>query len=341
MKYCVCDVEERECMLRLCGQCPSLKDVEEIFNGLIPRPEYGEDDADSDDDFLEEEVQFKQWKSTDRTEMVTNICKRSDLVQIAARQMSQLIPHEYIANAQKEYLKKSKEDLQANKVIVVMDFSMNYSCLVQGSVQSYHWSPKQVTIHPSVIFYRNEMGEIKQRSIIFISDDLDHDVPLVDKFQEKIVKYVKENFPLVFEIEYVTDGCSAQYKSRGYFYNLCLHEKKYGMKATHTSFATSHGKNQCDADGGSIKRKARRASLQRVLENQIITAEDLFEFCQQEMSDKFHFIFVKRSEAQLARSLHSKVMDSLATVPGTRSFHHFQPLSGKCCISLITKMSSR
>ena len=332
IKLCVCDSEDRSCMLRLCEKCPTLNKVQEIIRKQITMPELPESEQFSSDDeyeYFEEMVKFRQWKSTDRTEMVAQLSPRAELLEIAARQISDLIPHDYISRSQRDYLKKLKEELPRNKVIVAMDFSMNYNCLIQGAVQSYHWSPKQATVHPTAIYYKDDDNVLGHKSIIFISDDVEHDVPMVKKFQEKTVAYLKENFPHVNEMEYVTDGCGSQYKSKGYFKNLCHHEEDFGIKASHTYFATSHGKSQCDADGGSVKRKARKASLQRPLDNQIINAEDLFKFCQEELSEKFQFQFVPKSEVALVRNTYAESMKNLETVPGTRSFHFVKPQPGK------------
>ena len=48
--------------------------------------------------------------------------------------------------------------------------------------------------------------------------------------------------------------------------------------------ATSLGKNLCDLVGGTIKRLAAKATLQRPLDNQILTSYQLFEFASQNIS---------------------------------------------------------
>jgi len=239
-------------MLKLCEQCPSLEEVKKILKTQIQLPEFaGSDLLSSDDefDYFDENVKYRQWKSVDKkTEMVAQVCSRSELIDIAANEMSSLIPHDFIASSQRDYVKAMKENLPLDKAIVAMDFSMNYNCLVQGAVQSYHWSPKQATVHPTVIYFRDSNYKVQLKTIIFISDDLDHDVPLVKKIQEKTAKWLRENLPHIKEIEYVTDGCAGQYKSKGYFKYLCEQEAELGYKVKHTYFATSHGKSQCDAD---------------------------------------------------------------------------------------------
>ncbi|KAK3917885.1 DNA replication and repair protein RecF [Frankliniella fusca] len=330
---CVCNIEDKSCMLRICDKCPTVEEIEDILKGQIEIPyipDLPEDEFSSDFEynFFEETVKFRQWKSVDgRTEMVVEVCSRADLIGIAAKQMRDLIIHDYIACNQRDYLKNLKNELPSNTVIVAMDFAMNYNCLVQGAVQSYHWSPKQATVHPTVIYYKSKDYVVEHKTIIFISDDLDHDVPLVKKIQELTVSFIKQELPHIEEIIYSTDGCACQYKSKGYFLNLCNHEADFGFKASHTYFATSHGKSQCDADGGSVKRKARKASLQRPLDKQIISAKDLYDFCTTEMKDTFIFKFISKVEVEPSRRLYQENMVNLETLPGTRSFHFMKPLN--------------
>jgi hypothetical protein len=61
-----------------------------------------------------------------------------------------------------------------------------------------------------------------------------------------------------------------------------------------TFFAISHGKSPCDGDGGSVKRTVAPASLQRPVDNQILTAQDFYRFCiERESEIKLFFISKK------------------------------------------------
>ena len=84
-------------------------------------------------------------------------------------------------------------------------------------------------------------------------------------------------------VHYFTDGCTAQYKNCKNFWNLWHHEQDFGMQGQWNFFATSHGKSPCDGIGGTVKRLTPRASLQRPSQEQILTADDMFAFCQQEI----------------------------------------------------------
>ena len=67
-------------------------------------------------------------------------------------------------------------------------------------------------------------------------------------------------------------------KNRKNFINLCHHEDDFGIPAEWHFSATSHGKSACDGLGGTVKRLAARASLQRPYNEQIMTPRQLFEW---------------------------------------------------------------
>jgi len=69
-----------------------------------------------------------------------------------------------------------------------------------------------------------------------------------------------------------------QYKNSKNFINLWNHQNDFGVLAEWHFFATSHGKGPSDGIGGTTKREATRASLQRSYHDQILTPNKLFEF---------------------------------------------------------------
>lgn len=92
--------------------------------------------------------------------------------------MSKSTSHSYIAKSQANFLKDLKQNLPSNEVIVLGDFAENYSFVVQDEVQGMHWNNAQCSLHPIVIYYKND-GETKSHSLCFVSNDLKHDVDFV------------------------------------------------------------------------------------------------------------------------------------------------------------------
>lgn len=335
----VCNEESRTCMLRLCENCHTTAQIENFLLGEITNQGHLCEEPEDMEDFWNENVQYNQWKTNDKqTELITQVSTRSEVVRFAAEKLDKMIPHEFIARKQATYMKDLKSSIPPNKVLILMDFAMNFSCMFPGEIQSYHFSKKQVTIHPTVIFHRPEgQNESDYHNVCFISPDLTHDVSMVNVFQKKTIEIIKEKFPGVDEVEYITDGCAAQYKNKTSFWNLCHHQSQHKMKAKHSFFPTSHGKNMCDSLAGWIKRILAAGSLQCTQTNIINSAEKAYEFLtNHSISEKVTFLFVTKEEVEGERNL---TIDPklLIGVPGTRSFHYYEPQSGKerntfCCL---------
>ena len=139
-------------------------------------------------------------------------------------------------------------------------------------------------------------------------------------------KYLKIKLPHVKSVHYFSHGCGGQYKKFKNFVNLCKHKEDFGLSAVWTFFATSHGKSACDGIGGTVKRLATTASLQRPLNNQILSASALFECCEESMPNN-KFAIIKQDEMLPMRKLHEQRFAECQTVPGTRSYQHIEPLT--------------
>ena len=154
-----------------------------------------------------------------------------------------------------------KNELKSNELIILMDFSENYSFVVQDAVQGFYWENSQTTLHPFVVYYRLN-NILKNKCYYVISNCMHHDTISVHVFLSELLTELKTF--LSFElIHYFSDGSAAQYKNFKNFMNLCHHYTDYGIRAEWNFFATSHGKSPCDGIGGTVKRLAARASLQR------------------------------------------------------------------------------
>ena len=128
------------------------------------------------------------------------------------------------------------------------------------------------------------------------------------------------------KIVYFSDGCGGQYKNYKNFINLCLHKEDFGIEAEWVFFATSHGKSPCDGVGGSVKRHAAKRSLQRPLNDQILDYKAMLEVCSNEMTT-IKFFDISQEEMVVTRKSLEERFTKGDTVPGTRSSHHFVPIS--------------
>ena len=90
-------------------------------------------------------------------------------------------------------------------------------------------------------------------------------------------------------------------------------------------FATSYCKSPFDGVDGAVKRCAAKWSLQRSLNNQILDYKAMLDLCENEM------ISIKISgickESIISVENLEKWYEGGDVVPGTRSSHHFVPIS--------------
>ena len=154
-----------------------------------------------------------------------------------------------------------------------------------------------------------------------MSEDLNHDVPMVKTFIKRILEYVKQEFPLIQYVEFFSDGCGGQYKNSEMFHFLYQCEQLFNFLITWNFFTSAHGKSACDGLGAIIKRQAALESLRRIRNNYILTLVELLKFCAEHIPNIF-CVQVHIEEIEEIRKNYNKITK---TVPGTRSFHQIKP----------------
>ena len=208
---------------------------------------------------------------------------------------------------------------------------------MQGEIQSYHWSKEYCTLCSLVVYFIDGDGNIEHNSLCFIADDNNHDTNFVYKIQTILVDYLKENIPIVDKIFYFPDSCAEQYKNCKNVINLCHHLQGFSMDAEWIFFATSHDKSPCDGVGRFIKLYVARRSLQRPLHDQILSYQSMLDLCVRDIPS---ITFFGVSQEEMV-NVHADLEDHFAkskTVPGTRSRHHFVPIS---CSKIAHKPTSK
>lgn len=255
MTAVLCDPPTEHCYtMGCCKQCPGFEVLKEHILDLLHEN-------------LVLEVRFNQWSAVDRSTFDTLVLDTSDFVELLFKQLKDLLPHHYIAKQQAKFLQKVKDELKENKAVTILDFSENFSFVIQDSVQGYYWSNDQATIHPLVTYYRDPQDpkELKVISHVMISDFIRKGKTAVYAFQKKFVNSLKEIIPGLKKVHYFSDGAAQQYKNMFYMMNQAFHEAYFGVASERHFFATSHGKGPSYAVGGTVKRCAAKVSLQRVV----------------------------------------------------------------------------
>ena len=306
----VCDRDSKTCMIHRCDDCPGTQYLQNFLSETLTS--------------ADEEISFQQWQSTDSTKLISQTLDLESFIDLVVKTIDRLTSHSYLAKCQARCLKIRKEQIGEDTAIVLGDFAENYSFVVQDEVQSYHWSKPCCTLHPLVVYFKED-ETLMQNSFCILSDDLEHDTSLVYQIQKELTQVIKTKLPKICKLEYFSDGCASQYKNYKNFLNLTLHQQDFGLSANWTFFASSHGKSPCYGIGGAVKRLTARANLQRPISQQILTAKDMFLFCSENINN-ISFIFITKQEMMSVREGLEDCFALGSTVPGTRSFHYIEPI---------------
>jgi hypothetical protein len=106
-----------------------------------------------------------------------------------------LIPHDFVHKEQTLFFQNLKETLEEGEVLVSLDYGENFTVVIQRSAQSNYFNGKQITIHPFVMYYR-ENGELKHDILNIISDHLEHNTTAVNAFQKKMISHLKDKLQI-------------------------------------------------------------------------------------------------------------------------------------------------
>ena len=171
-----------------------------------------------------------------------------------------------------------------------------------------NWENTQATLHPFVVYVRNEDGSLGVDSHRIISDTTQHTASTVYAFLKTLLEGLKVKYPAIKKVHYFSDGCAGQYS--------CFHEEDFGLLAEWNFFATSHGKTACDGIGGTAKHLRLKASLLRPVSNQILNPHDMFLFCSERISGIL-FYFVSKEAVLEAEASSEERFSTSHTIKGT------------------------
>ncbi|PJE77756.1 hypothetical protein CI610_03318 [invertebrate metagenome] len=197
--------------------------------------------------------------------LVTKKQSCTEVVVELSEELQPLAQHLFVAAWQQDQFSKLRKKISEGYVLLNMDFSENFACISQNEIQSAHWWHEQVTIHPIVALYRCLKAGCDKtvvESLIFISENKQHDAHAVMKFVKIANKHLTEQQGLVINKEIqMSDGCSAQYKSRQPLTDLSYSILDFGFPSERHFFGSRHGKGPSDGAGAVVKSFVRRGVL--------------------------------------------------------------------------------
>ena len=162
-----------------------------------------------------------------------------------------------------------------------------------------------------------------------MSECLHHDTTAVHLYHRHFIAFLRSFLPARSQprkIIFFSDGAASQYKNRKNFFNLCHHKEDFGISAEWHFSATAHGKGTCDGLGGTVKRLAARASLEKPYNDQIMTPRQLYDWATINIPT-IHFDYCSSDDYEAEKKNLEQRFLRARTIPGTRKLHSFIPVS--------------
>ena len=91
-------------------------------------------------------------KQTTKPKRATKKATTQQFFNLFCTDLAKSIPHRFRADWQCEQFRNCVDELKVGEVVMVMDFSENYTCSLDSEIQSYHWGQQQVTLHPIMMY---------------------------------------------------------------------------------------------------------------------------------------------------------------------------------------------
>ncbi|XP_064649611.1 uncharacterized protein LOC135501423 [Lineus longissimus] len=223
-------------------------------------------------------------KQTKRKALAMNVGSVEELIDELCEEMENFSRHLFFASWQHQQFLKISKNPPEGFCVLVADYSENYRCDMQDEVQSAHWSYQQASIFPVVAYYRcpePDCKEVVQESLVFVSNDLNHDASAVHNFLTKANQHLSAKTMIHHEVQF-SDGCSAQFKSREPFADLSYGKHDYGFSVERSFFGSNHGKGPSDGLGAVVKRATRDAVKSR--ETTVQDAKDMCNYLEQNLT---------------------------------------------------------
>ena len=129
---------------------------------------------------------------------------------------------------------------------IQMDYAENWQVKYMEEIESVYYDKAQITIHPMVLHYRNENGQMKVLNFVGLSCVTAHTVPTTFAFLKAMMSELHQAMPLLNTIHFVTDSPSSQYRNRSICALVGHLPLLFGVRASWAWLEAGHGKGPCD-----------------------------------------------------------------------------------------------
>ena len=125
--------------------------------------------------------------------------------------------------------------------------------LNQNDIKGKFWNQDQISVHPTVIFWKIDKVEKPKRIVItHLSDIISHSAQMVYFITKDCIEKLLDMFPdtPITKMYLWSDGCASQYKGKTSFFYL----DQFEVNIERNFFGSEHGKGESDAETGTISR---------------------------------------------------------------------------------------
>ena len=219
------------CLSRECIKCKDHKKSLQKFYGPVL--------SNSDT------IKWNRWQNDKETKKKPVVSK-CDTIGAAVEEMGQDVEtplintsfplHQFTASWQSRNYKKLKEDLPINGVLMIFDFGKNREIRHQDEAKSSFYSAQQVTVHPVVMYYRSQnVPDLTVRdSMIFLTDDINHDHHAVQYFLKESLKYLRKVNPHIEHLYFLTGVQRSIKAAKAFLHSLWSHHQSSGISSAPT-----------------------------------------------------------------------------------------------------------
>ena len=81
-------------------------------------------------------------------------------------------------------------------------------------IQSAWLNQTAKTLHPAVLYHKHDNEELKDESIVIVSDEMGLISSVIVKFLDAIVPRIKKCVPKIHKVHYDTEGPTSQYRNK-------------------------------------------------------------------------------------------------------------------------------
>ena len=275
------------------------------------------------------EVTYKHWKKVQdvdkyRWKELEECVPKQQFIECVLVELAAFRSHVLRVQNQYREMRKLRENLPENEILLWMDFAENYSCSSVEEVQSAFWNVEMVSLHTMVAYLPSNCDKTKQ-CLVAASGSLQHNAAAVCCILQKCVPLLKEEVPNLKCIHYLTDSPTSQYRNKTVFQFLCDHQEEFGVSARWHYLECGHGKGPCDGLGASVKRAADMSVKQG--KATIQGADDFVRWANTtDKTSKVRYISYNENDVQKIQENISR-KDKPVAIAGTLKLHAAVPIS--------------